>query len=124
VSLLASANRRSVSGRRFRRREFILTNEAMSQPWSLEPCAPDLRIPVVGFASGGSRADSPPRCWIHVLRDPCAPRASATTPDLVSGAVVIWGRIEAHVIGPRASRLDRRASGYPTRLGDSDGADR
>jgi hypothetical protein len=51
-------------------------------------------------------ADAPAErctCGIYVLYDPCPRTASAAIPDLVSGVVVIWGRIEAHPTGMRAS---------------------
>lgn len=51
-------------------------------------------------------ADTPaPRCTsgIYALYEPCPRMASAATPDFVSGAVVVWGRIEAHATGMRAS---------------------
>ncbi|MFZ0089500.1 MAG: recombinase family protein [Solirubrobacteraceae bacterium] len=40
-------------------------------------------------------------CGIYAYYDPC-PRTSASTRDLVGGAVVVWGRIEAHSTGLRA----------------------
>jgi hypothetical protein len=40
-------------------------------------------------------------CGIYAYYDPC-PRTSTITGDLVSGAVVLWGRIEAHATGVRA----------------------
>jgi resolvase-like protein len=41
-------------------------------------------------------------CGIYAYYDPCARTASAMTRDLVGGAVVVWGRLEAHATGMRA----------------------
>lgn len=41
-------------------------------------------------------------CGIYAYYDPCPRTASAMTRDLVGGAVVVWGRLEAHAIGIRA----------------------
>jgi hypothetical protein len=41
-------------------------------------------------------------CGIYAYYDPCPRTASAMTRDLVGGAVVVWGRLEAHAIGMRA----------------------
>jgi hypothetical protein len=38
---------------------------------------------------------------VYAYYDPCPRTASATTPDLIGGAVVVWGRIEAHIYGMR-----------------------
>ena len=40
-------------------------------------------------------------CGVYAYYDPCPRTASATTPDLIGGAVVVWGRIEAHIYGMR-----------------------
>jgi hypothetical protein len=40
-------------------------------------------------------------CGIYAYYDPCPRTASAATPDLIGGAVVLWGRIEAHMYGLR-----------------------
>ena len=40
-------------------------------------------------------------CGVYAYYDPCPRTASAATPDLIGGAVVIWGRIEAHIYGLR-----------------------
>jgi hypothetical protein len=40
-------------------------------------------------------------CGIYAYYDPLPRTSSATTPDLVGGAVVLWGRIEAHIYGLR-----------------------
>jgi hypothetical protein len=36
------------------------------------------------------------------LTDPCPRTASAGTPDLIGGVVVLWGRVELHATGMRA----------------------
>ena len=41
-------------------------------------------------------------CGVYAYYDPCPRTASAGTPDLVGGAVIVWGRIEAHIYGLRA----------------------
>ncbi|MBV9682541.1 MAG: hypothetical protein JO046_12170 [Solirubrobacterales bacterium] len=41
-------------------------------------------------------------CGVYAYYDPCPRTASAGTADLVGGAVVVWGRIEAHMYGLRA----------------------
>lgn len=41
-------------------------------------------------------------CGIYAYYGPCPRTASAMTRDLVGGAVVVWGRIEAHATGMRA----------------------
>jgi hypothetical protein len=40
-------------------------------------------------------------CGVYAYYDPCPRTASAMTPDLIGGAVVLWGRIEAHMYGMR-----------------------
>ena len=40
-------------------------------------------------------------CGVYAYYAPCPRTASAATPDLVGGAVVVWGRIEAHIYGMR-----------------------
>jgi len=41
-------------------------------------------------------------CGVYAYYDPCPRTASSATPDLIGGAVVVWGRIEAHIYGMRA----------------------
>jgi hypothetical protein len=53
---------------------------------------------------GHSPAEVPAKdcaCGVYGYYDPCPRTASALTPDLVGGAVVVWGRIEAHAYGLR-----------------------
>jgi hypothetical protein len=40
-------------------------------------------------------------CGVYAYYDPCPRTASSATPDLIGGAVVVWGRIEAHAYGLR-----------------------
>jgi hypothetical protein len=40
-------------------------------------------------------------CGVYAYYAPCPRTASAATPDLIGGAVVVWGRIEAHIYGMR-----------------------
>lgn len=41
-------------------------------------------------------------CGVYAYYDPCPRTASAMTRELVGGAVVVWGRVEAHATGVRA----------------------
>lgn len=41
-------------------------------------------------------------CGVYAYYDPCPRTASAATSDLIGGAVVLWGRIEAHMYGLRS----------------------
>jgi hypothetical protein len=41
-------------------------------------------------------------CGIYAYYEPCPRTASALSGDLVGGAVVLWGRVEAHATGVRA----------------------
>lgn len=53
---------------------------------------------------GHAEVDVPAKdctCGVYAYYDPCPRTASAATPDLIGGAVVIWGRIEAHQYGMR-----------------------
>jgi hypothetical protein len=40
-------------------------------------------------------------CGVYAYYDPRPRTASAATPDLIGGAVVVWGRVEAHMYGLR-----------------------
>lgn len=40
-------------------------------------------------------------CGVYAYYEPCPRTASAWTPDLIGGAVIVWGRIEAHAYGMR-----------------------
>ena len=56
---------------------------------------------------GHGPADVPAKdcsCGVYAYYDPCPKTASAGTSDLVGGAVVVWGRIEAHIYGLRAEQ--------------------
>jgi hypothetical protein len=41
-------------------------------------------------------------CGVYAYYDPCPRTASSATADLIGGAVVVWGRIEAHIYGMRS----------------------
>ena len=56
-------------------------------------------------------------CGVYAYYDPCPRTASATTPDLVGGAVVIWGRVEAHIYGMRGGRAQIVALELPLSRG-------
>ncbi len=40
-------------------------------------------------------------CGVYAYYDPCPRTASTATADLIGGAAVLWGRIEAHIYGLR-----------------------
>ena len=40
-------------------------------------------------------------CGVYAYYDPCPRTASAGTADLIGGAVVVWGQVEAHMYGMR-----------------------
>jgi hypothetical protein len=40
-------------------------------------------------------------CGVYAYYDPCPRTASAATADLIGGAVVVWGQVEAHIYGMR-----------------------
>ena len=40
-------------------------------------------------------------CGVYAYYDPCPRTASSGTRDLIGGAVVLWGQIEAHIYGMR-----------------------
>jgi hypothetical protein len=42
-------------------------------------------------------------CGVYAYYDPCPRTASAATADLIGGAAVLWGRIEAHMYGLRGT---------------------
>ena len=92
--------------------------------------APDLIVPIVGFRQwrivdgeptsvydgapwpdGGitarchrGHAEVPAKdctCGVYAYYDPCPRTASTATADLIGGAAVLWGRIEAHMYGLR-----------------------
>jgi hypothetical protein len=56
-------------------------------------------------------------CGIYAYYDPCPRTASAATPDLVAGAVVMWGRVELHGTGLRAEHARVVALELPLSLG-------
>jgi len=53
----------------------------------------------------GHTADEVPAqhcsCGVYAYYEPCPRTASAATPDFIGGAVVVWGRVEAHIYGMR-----------------------
>jgi len=56
-------------------------------------------------------------CGIYAYYDPCPRTASAMTRDLVGGAVVVWGRLEAHAVGMRAENARIVALHLPPAVG-------
>ena len=83
-------------------RQWRLTAEALT---SVYDGAPWLEGRITARCDGGhSPTDVPAKdcsCGVYAYYDPCPRTASATTPDLIGGAVVVWGRIEAHAYGMR-----------------------
>ncbi len=57
------------------------------------------------------------RCGIYAHYEPCPRTASALTHDLVGGAVVVWGRVEAHATGMRAEHARIVALDLPVSRG-------
>jgi hypothetical protein len=57
-------------------------------------------------------------CGFYARYDPTPRGASAGTPDLVAGAVRLWGRIELHAHGMRAERATVVALALPYSHGD------
>ena len=57
------------------------------------------------------------RCGIYAQYEPCPRTASAMTHDLVGGAVVVWGRVEAHATGMRAEHARMVALDLPASRG-------
>ena len=56
-------------------------------------------------------------CGVYAYYDPCPRTASSATPDLVGGAVVVWGRIEAHAYGLRGEEAQIVALDLPISRG-------
>jgi hypothetical protein len=56
-------------------------------------------------------------CGVYAYYDPLPRTSSATTPDLVGGAVVLWGRIEAHIYGLRGEHAQIVALELPLSRG-------
>ena len=64
--------------------------------------------PEVASPLGATGGTAPTRCRSRTAAaactryyDPCPRTASAATPDLIGGALVVWGKIEAHMYGMR-----------------------
>ena len=76
-----------------------LTSMFSQTPWAASEIT--ARCPV--GRHDPARTPSPAcTCGIYAYYEPCPRTASATTRDLVGGAVVVWGRVEAHATGVRA----------------------
>jgi hypothetical protein len=56
-------------------------------------------------------------CGIYAWYDPPARTASAATPELVAGAVALWGQIELHAHGMRAEHARLVALALPLSRG-------
>jgi hypothetical protein len=56
-------------------------------------------------------------CGVYAYYDPCPRTASAATADLIGGAVVVWGRVEAHIYGMRAEHAQIIAFELPMSRG-------
>jgi hypothetical protein len=87
-----------VGFRQWRLSDGVLTSMYEGAPW------PDGRI-TAGCDRGHKPDEVPAKdcsCGVYAYYDPCPRTASAATPDLIGGAVVMWGRIEAHMYGLRS----------------------
>lgn len=56
-------------------------------------------------------------CGVYAWYRPCPRTASAGSADLVAGAVVLWGRVEAHAIGMRGEHCRIVALALPLSRG-------
>jgi hypothetical protein len=84
--------------------------------WRLTAQAPASMYDGASWANGcmtarcdrGHRPEEVPfkdcSCGVYAYYEPCPRTASAATSDLIGGAVVFWGRIEAHMYGMRGER--------------------
>ena len=75
---------------------------------SMRPGANSLDVPAKGCS-----------CGVYAYYDPCPRTASAATPDLIGGAVVVWGRIEAHIYGMRGEHARIVALELPFSRGEA-----
>jgi hypothetical protein len=57
------------------------------------------------------------KCGIYAYYDPPARMASAATPELVGGAVTLWGQLEIHAHGMRAEHAAIVALALPLSFG-------
>jgi hypothetical protein len=77
-----------------------------SELWSYRATERWERGVQTAHCSDGTHSDPAPAngctCGIYAWYRPVARGASATTPDLVAGAVALWGLIELHAHGMRA----------------------
>jgi hypothetical protein len=79
-----------------------LTSPYVAEAWTTPVLAARCRARELGADVAHSGAPlSGCTCGIYAWYRPC-PRLGASTTDLVSGAVVLWGRLEAHATGMRA----------------------
>jgi DNA invertase Pin-like site-specific DNA recombinase len=84
-------------------RHWRLVDGALTSMFSMTPWAAS-EITARCPAARHDPAETPSpgcTCGIYAYYDPC-PRTAAMTRDLVGGAVVVWGRVEAHGTGVRA----------------------
>jgi hypothetical protein len=86
-----------VGFRQWRLMDGLLTAVYDGAPW------PDGQI--TARCERGHGSDEVPvkdcTCGVYAYYDPCPRTASAATADLIGGAVLLWGRIEAHAYGMR-----------------------
>ncbi len=86
-----------VGFRQWRLDDGVLTSVRGGPPWSAAGITAHCDL-------GHSPAEVPAKdcsCGVYAYYDPCPRTASAATSDLIGGAVVLWGRIEAHMYGMR-----------------------
>jgi hypothetical protein len=93
-----------------------------SELWSLRATDRWHRGVQTAHCDEGSHAGPAPAngctCGIYALYGPPPRGASAATPDLVAGAVALWGQIELHAHGMRAQHAMVVALARPFSWGD------
>jgi hypothetical protein len=100
-------------------RQWRMRDEALWSPFVNERWEP--RLTTARCLAHIPHRDRPPAhectCGIYAWYHPCPRLASALTGDLVSGAVVLWGRIELHPTGMRGEHAAIVALALPLSRG-------
>ena len=78
--------------------------------------------PMTAECNAGTGHDEPPpvngcSCGFYARYTPVQRTASAATPDLVAGAVALWGRLELHAQGMRGQHAQLLALALPLTAG-------
>lgn len=90
----------------------VLRSMIFDEPWPTAALTARCRIEDHPEAGAPSPRCS---CGIYAWYGPCPRTASAGTSEHISGAVVMWGRIELHYTGMRAEHCRIVALGLPLR---------